>query len=463
MGVIAAYLLMAIGLCAANHLVPKVQAPEDSIAVDSKEPHKIQLLDRGVDSFGERIKLVRAAKKSIEVEYFIYNVDKSSRIFTQELIKKAKEGVKVRVLVDFSTPVFQLRPVYAHYMKEHGIDVRYYNTSGLYRFVSMQHRSHRKLLLADGEAVITGGRNIGDEYFDLAPEYNFLDTDIILKGPVVAQIERSFDLYWNSELSQAPDEKEFGEKDQSKVEEFFQIREADTKLLADVLSLAGENSNSANEYDCRDISFETDFPNQGENNRRVFQAIVKEMQTATASVVAESPYFVIKKGGYEVIKELNKRGVALKFLTNGLVSTDAFYTVASLFYNARWLAETGMTLYTYKGQGIQGVSTNQLGAGDRWGIHSKRAVIDEKTVMVGTYNIDPRSANLNSELLIVCRNQPEFAKEVLHEIERRMQFASPAIQNGNADRSAILQDSTLKQKLMFALFFPVSNLFDFLL
>lgn len=454
---------MALGLCAANHLVPKVQAPEDSIAVDSKETHKIQLLDRGIDSFGERIKMVRNAKKSLELEFFIYNVDKASRIFTQELIKRAKEGVKIRVLVDFSGPVFQLRPVYAHYMKEHGIEVRYYNTSGLYRFVSMQHRSHRKLLIADGESVITGGRNIGDEYFDLSPEYNFMDTDVILKGPVVAQIQRSFDLYWNSELSRSPDESEFSDKDQAKVEEFFQVREDDTKLLANLLYLANQNSSSANEYDCGDVSFETDFPNQGESNRRVFQAIVKEMQSATSTVVAESPYFVIKKGGYEVMKELNKRGVALKFLTNGLVSTDAFYTVASLFYNANWLAETGMTLYTYKGTGIQGVSTNALGAGDRWGIHSKRAVVDEKTVIVGTYNIDPRSANLNSELLIVCRNQPEFAKEVLKEIERRMQFASPAIQSGNANRSEIIKGSSLKQKLQFALFYPISNLFDFLL
>jgi cardiolipin synthase C len=151
-------------------------------------------------------------------------------------------------------------------------------------------------------------------------------------------------------------------------------------------------------------------------------------------------------------------------LTNGLHSTDAFYTVASLFFNAGWLAKTRMTLYAFKGDSIQpDQSPETFGARDRWGIHSKRAVLDDHTVMVGTYNIDPRSANLNSELMVICRNQPELAKEFTQKIQARIAASRLVIDKGYADRWALLGGSSLKQILIFLIALPVSNLFDFLL
>ena len=150
------------------------------------------------------------------------------------------------------------------------------------------------------------------------------------------------------------------------------------------------------------LRFVTDFPNQGEKSRNVFNAIVEELRRAKQEAVVESPYFVIKSGGYEVLENLHKRGVHVRVLTNSLASTDASYAVAALYPWLGSVADTGLTLSAYGGAPLPS-QTAAVGAGSaRWGVHSKRGVIDGETTLLGTYNIDPRSANLNSELMLVC-------------------------------------------------------------
>jgi putative cardiolipin synthase len=97
-------------------------------------------------------------------------------------------------------------------------------------------------------------------------------------------------------------------------------------------------------------------------------------------------------------------------------------------------------------------------------VHSKRGVIDGGTTLLGTYNIDPRSANLNSELMVVCRGQPELAAEVLASIAAREAASVRVIERGTiVQRSALLGESPLKQRIRFLLEMPLANLFDFLL
>src|SRR4029434_5249978 len=104
-----------------------------------------------------------------------------------------------------------------------------------------------------------------------------------------------------------------------------------------------------------------------------------------------------------------------------------------------------------------------IGSG-RWGVHSKRGVIDGDTTLLGTYNMDPRSANLNSELMFVCRGQQALASEVLASIAAREALSSRVIEHGTiVHRSALLGDSRLMQRLSFLLEMPIASLFDFLL
>jgi putative cardiolipin synthase len=217
-------------------------------------------------------------------------------------------------------------------------------------------------------------------------------------------------------------------------------------------------------HQCQDLRFVTDFPNQGEKSRNVFNAIVEELSRAKREAVVESPYFVIKSGGYDVLEDLDERGVHVRVLTNSLASTDASYAVAALYPWLGSLADTGLTLSAYSGAPLPSQSTNLGGGTPRWGVHSKRGVIDGETTLLGTYNMDPRSANLNSELMLVCRGQRELAAEVLASIAAREAASGRVIERGAiVQRSALLGRSPLKHRIRFLLEMPIANLFDFLL
>src|SRR4051812_26799429 len=234
--ILAVYLVFAIGLTALEWIVRENPKVEESLRAHSTEPHLITHYDQGAASFERRLELIASAKTSIALEFFIYDVDDAARLITQALIRKAREGVHVRILVDFSAPVFQLKPSYARLLGEAGVQVRYYNTSAVYRVVSIQHRSHRKLLIVDGETVLTGGRNIANEYFDLSDRYNFLDSDLEVSRPIVKTVQGSFDVYWNSPLATEPVP---DPKPNAEAAKFVRPDERDAVLL-DRLRAAGE-------------------------------------------------------------------------------------------------------------------------------------------------------------------------------------------------------------------------------
>ena len=460
-GIFGIYLLFAIGLTVLEWIVRENPKVEGSLQAHSAAPHSLTHFDQGAASLHRRLELIQSARKSIELEFFIYDVDEASRLLTQALMKKAREGVQVRILVDFSAPVFELKPAYARVLGEAGVKVRYYNTSALFRLVSIQHRSHRKLLIIDGETVLTGGRNVANNYFDLSDHYNFLDSDLEVSGPIVKTVLESFDVYWNSHLSTEPAS---DSSPNSEAAKFVVPNEGDGEVIAKLRAAGEAYRASHGTHECRDLRFVTDFPNHGEASRKVFSAIVEELGRATREAVVESPYFVIKSGGYAVLEDLHKRGVHVRVLTNSLGSTDASYAVAALYPWLGSLADTGLTLSAYGGEPLPGQTTNLGGGNPRWGVHSKRGVIDGETTLIGTYNIDPRSANLNSELILVCRGQKELAAEVLASIGVREAAFRKVIERGAiVHRTALLGDSPLKQRLRFLLEMPIANLFDFLL
>jgi putative cardiolipin synthase len=459
--ILALYLVLAIGLTVLEWVVRGNPGIEKSLIAHSTAPHTITHIDQGAASFQRRLDLIASARKSIALEFFIYDVDDASRLLTQALIRKAREGVQVRILVDFSAPVFKLKPAYARLLGEAGVKVRYYNTSALYRLVSIQHRSHRKLLIVDGETVLTGGRNVANDYFDLSDHYNFLDSDLEVSGPIVSTVLQSFDVYWDSRLATEPTP---DSKPDNHAAQFVIPHDGDAALLAR-LRAAGESfRRSHRTHECRDLRFVTDFPNQGEASRNVFNAIVEELRRAKQEAVVESPYFVIKSGGYDVLEDLHKRKVHVRVLTNSLAATDASYAVAALYPWLGSLADTGLTLSAYCGAPLPAQGTNLGGGTPRWGVHSKRGVIDGETTLLGTYNIDPRSANLNSELMLVCRGQKDLAAEVLASIAAREALSGRVIERGRiVQRSALLGRSPLSHRVRFLLTLPIANLFDFLL
>ncbi|WP_310566391.1 phosphatidylserine/phosphatidylglycerophosphate/cardiolipin synthase family protein [Hydrogenophaga sp.] len=430
----------------------------NAIDVRLQQPHPVALLDVGFDSLATRLRLIEEARTSIELEFFIYEVDTASRLVTQALARKAREGVKVRLLVDFSLPVFKLAPHYAHELAAAGVQVRYYNTAGLARFFAFNHRTHRKLLVVDRAKAIIGGRNIGDDYFDLSGRYNFLDSDLLIHGPVSAAIADSFDLYWASDWVARPGDVAGAEAPDAP-ELLGPASTAEATLLAELQRHVPQHAPST----CPDIHFVTDYPGSGVERRKVFTELTRLAQEARQQILIESPYLVLREDGTAVLSALARRGVQLTLLTNSLTSTDAFYTVASLANGLDQLRQLpGLQVWAYGGQPLAGSARPP--ASPRWGVHAKRAVFDDHTVVVGTYNIDPRSANLNSELMVVCRGNRTLAAELQASIRARLAQSRPVVGTASAGGDDTLVEGADRDTLlMMRAIAPFTRLLDILM
>ncbi len=435
----------------------KVVSNIKSIYSRMKTPHQIEVIPYGVDSFIKRIEMIQNADESIELEFFIYDLDLASKIVTNELIKASERGVKVRILVDFSIAVFKLAPEYTNFLKEKGIEVRYYNTISNTNFIAVQHRNHRKLLIIDGKIAMTGGRNIANDYFDLGEHYNFHDFDITVEGEVVKDIRQSFFNYWESDYASVPELP--SEKFES---DFFRVGEESARVMKYLASLKSKLSYE-NKFECQDITFITDSPGVLVSNRQVYRRLEKLVQTAKNEFIVESPYLVLRTDGANLIKSAIDNGVEFSVLTNSLYSTDAYYTAAALALNLRTIHDLGLKTFVYNGTNSYD-SYKLLNSNEhsKWGVHSKRAVIDGKHTIVGTYNIDPRSANLNSEMVIICRDNPELAKAVRDDIKLRMNH-SRELKKVPFGVDLITKGAGAMEKLKFYLSMPLVYFLDFLL
>ena len=434
------------------------KAPQHAaIDVRSREPHPVALLDVGFDSLAARLKLIEEAKESIELEFFIYELDEASRLISQALARKAAQGVKVRILVDFAMPVFKLAPQVARSLEAAGVQVRYYNTTGIARFFAMQHRTHRKLLVVDRRKAIIGGRNIGNDYFDLSKHYNFLDSDLLIQGPITAAIVDSFELYWASEWVTHPED--IADADDGPPVNLLGNRTpVEEAIGTELLQHAAEPRFST----CRDIQFVTDYPGSGVERRKVYPAIASLVGEAKRHIVVESPYLVLREDGIALMQGVLQRGVKLQFLTNTLQSTDAFYAVASLADSLDRLRLANLEVWGYDGRPLK--QNDRLPASQRWGVHGKRAVFDDRTVVIGTYNIDPRSANLNSELIVVCRDNPELAGAMGASLKARLAQSRPITGTpGAGGYDALIQGADSDTIFQMRMARPFASFLDFLL
>lgn len=419
-----------------------LQHQMESLLKTSTEPQEVVLLTSGIGSLYKRVNMIRNAKDSIDLEYFIYQTedDFSARMITQELMLKAQQksasdptkNIRVRILVDSSFTVFKLDKTYATALRDKGIQVRYYNVAPLTDFIKSNSRNHRKTIIVDGKEVITGGRNIGDDYFDLSRKYNFLDTDIYVKGTMAAAFKDGFEAFWYSSISEDPEyynprtKNKQGEVVYSKKIEkginMLNISETDDQYAYLVQHMGKEMFEREYKGVCRHSTFVSDLPGAGPDTRKTFPTIYQVVSQAKESLHIESPYFVITEKGTNVFRNLlgNNKDFKLNILTNSLYSTDAFYTVAAFYPIVSQWTSKGVNMWIYKGEKPKYISVPAYEKEAVWGLHSKRAVVDGKTTMIGTYNVDPRSTNLNNEMVFICHDNPELAKMVIQDMQNRI-------------------------------------------
>ncbi len=457
------------------------------------DPQQVTILNSGLAALKKRLNMIENAKHSIDMEYYIYNLDTTGRLVTNALIRKARQGVKVRVIVDTSFAVFKLNKYYASVLKEAGIEVHYYNPASVIYFISSQFRSHRKALIVDGNEGITGGRNIADEYFDLNPRFNFLDTDIVVKGSIVQDMHKSFEEFWSADVTEeaplvrAPQPEYFPntlhDKDArisasryraenhyynqgiERALQFTKLTAEDIRVRRYVDTLGAQLLAKETSGVCNDMIFAADFPGKGEKTRVLRGQLSDEASLAQKKIYIESPYFIVKEEISTVLSDLLRRNVEINVISNSLYSNDVF-VAQSLFDTRihRW-TEMGVNVWMHKGiinPQVYTVIPESRHA--KWVTHSKRAVIDDKTLIVGTFNMDPRSTNINAEMALICRDNPYLATALANNMKEHMALGAKLNRSGlREDGRPLHENVSVSKKVLFWMTLPLANVLDFLL
>jgi putative cardiolipin synthase len=426
---------------------PSADSPLVRIERDSSPEPTLtgfRLLPDGFYSLDARIQLVRRARDSLDVQYYLIQDDRSGRLLMRNLRDAALRGVRVRLLVDDlytagSEPMLRGLAAFPN------VEVRLFNpfccarqnvisryVASIGDFNRLNHRMHNKLFIADGVAAIMGGRNIADEYFTRGAKDNFVDMDVFVVGPVVRQLAGIFDAYWNSHQAY-PVETIVGESaDREEARRGFDHLVDDGEQMRSVVlppfDILGYGPISDDLDSGRlglvwgtAVAF-ADQPGKvmatSAEMARSMSAqmnVMDRVMEAKSEVVISAPYFIPGSMGVQAFGDLRKRNVKVTILTNSFAANDV--PLAHTGY-ARYRVEllrTGIDIYELSPTRIQHNEQLMLPGMSLGRLHAKAAVIDQSMVYIGSVNLDPRSESTNTELGLVARC-PELAKEVIRVI-----------------------------------------------
>lgn len=470
--------------------------------VRSEVSHQMKIINNGSEALYERIRMIREAKQTLELEYFIFNPDISGRLVISELIKASRKGVRIRILVDKSMAVFVLDEYYAKILKENKIELRFYNSASLLQISTVQFRNHRKLIVRDGIEAITGGRNIADAYFNLAKKFNFLDRDIWVQGEIVTAMEKSFDNYWNADIVQNPEapvmpRKFVGSelKEDRKLESLLKaelvaykngiakaqdimvLSEEDKKALEFVMSY-GEKLAIANEAKtCPSVAFATDREggnfkarinpsNYDKNYRFLRKELALWIGKVENEFILDSPYFLNNDDSRGILQNLLDKEIKVTIFTNSMASSDAL--IISTVFNDQvktYTPNKNFNAYAYKGVfSEESELVSDEVKKSVWGIHSKSMIFNDNAFMVGTFNIDNRSNFYNSEMALFCQGSPELKRDVEDSIRFRMKTSYRLNEQGTPeDGGSLFEGTSTTQQIIYYLLKYPSTFMQFLL
>ncbi|MCB0493637.1 MAG: phospholipase D family protein [Cyclobacteriaceae bacterium] len=395
----------------------------------------VYTLEEGDNSMIARAWLTESAEETIDIQYFIFSADNIGLIAIDYLIRAADRGVKVRMLVDdimVEADAEDLLALDAH----PNLSIKIYNPTAnigknfpqkLYSlskdFQGFNQRMHNKTFIVDRKVVITGGRNIADEYFDYDHEYNFRDRDILLIGGVTNEINESFTQFWESDLSvpiaELSDADGFDLNAEAKYNYIHQYACNPENFWPQVrdkirsVPIAFKNIQASGDLVWVDsVSFVSDLP--GKNEEDGLQGggastdhLIELIRGAKKSVYIQSPYLVTTALSQQLFREVIDRGVEVKILTNSMTSTDNLEAFSGYKRDREKLLEAGIDIYEFKPDAairfkvMTGALQQKIDYTPTFGLHAKSMVVDEAIAVIGTFNLDPRSANLNTECIAV--------------------------------------------------------------
>ncbi len=388
-------------------------------------------LAQGRDAFAARALLADAADRTLDVQYYIWHADMSGTLLFEALHRAADRGVRVRLLLDDNNTV-GLDGLLAALDAHPRVEVRLFNPFAdrrwralgyLTDFRRLNRRMHNKSFTADNQVTIVGGRNVGDEYFGAGQAPLFVDLDVMAAGPVVDEVSSDFDRYWASASAYPA----------SRV--LPPAGPAGLQALAEAASRA-ERDPQARDYveAIRSLPFVralldgslplawaaahlvSDDPAKG-LGRAAPESLLPQRFAAGLGVPAQridlvSPYFVPTAAGVAYFAGLARRGVAVRILTNSLEATDVAAVHAGYAKRRRALLEAGVELFEMKRTALAATARDRgLTGSSGASLHAKTFAVDGARVFVGSFNFDPRSVRLNTEMGVVI-DSPPMARQI---------------------------------------------------
>jgi cardiolipin synthase C len=402
-----------------------------------------RLIDEGRDAFLARIALADLAERSIDAQYYLWSGDAVGIVLLDRLMRAADRGVRVRLLVDdfyLTGGGTAIAALDAH----PNVEIKIYNPVGarnplrlgrrvdfLLEFGRLNHRMHNKLFVADNQVAVMGGRNIGDAYFGVDPRFNFRDMDVIASGPIVPRLSTGFDAYWNSRwaipmstLKATPSTKDLN----SVYERLRQGADdgiASLPFPVDVpaTSLAERAAVLRDRLIWARAEAVWAEPEAGPANARPPQAsdvgrkLTAVADTTRAELITASPYH-LPETDLSRMRSLRARGVHVRMLTNSLASTDEPPAYAKYARQSERLLAEGIEMYEVRPDAdSRRLYSRGAVDGGRLGLHAKVAVFDRGVVYIGSFNLDPRSMFLNTEVALLVYS-PALAQQMLELLER---------------------------------------------
>lgn len=431
----------------------------------------VHLLEDGIDAFAARLLLVRNAERRLDVQYYIWHGDRTGTLLLEELHRAAERGVKVNLLLD-DNGISGLDHVLSALDQHPNIEIRLFNPfpirfpkalGFLTDFDRLNRRMHNKSLTVDHAVTIVGGRNVGDEYFAAGDEALFVDLDVLAVGPVVADVERDFDRYWHSRSVYAassilpkvsPSQRDKLTKRASIVE-----RDAATRRYVErmrKLPLIAELTEGTLDLEWTKVRMLSDDPAKGLGDVAERDLLLTNLERSLGPITGElglvSGYFVPGEEGAEYFIDLVKAGVSVTVLTNGYAANDVGIVHAGYVPYRHRLVSAGVRLFEMqpwsrpekpgkKGTRI-GIAKRIHGTGTgstaslRSGattLHAKTFTVDRERLFVGSFNFDPRSVQLNTEIGFLIES-PALATRIAEQmIDTVPQRACEVIEGPDGD------------------------------
>jgi cardiolipin synthase C len=411
-------------------VVPRVaEHPGLSGFMPFEDPH---------DAFAARVLLARAAERSLDVQYFIWHGDAVGTLLWEALWQAADRGVRVRLLVDDANNA-GLDPVLAALDAHLNIELRLYNPfvnrgsrfiGYLTDFSRLNRRMHNKSFTADNQVSVVGGRNIADEYFGAAEGLGFADLDVMAIGPVVREVSREFDLYWNSPSAYpaapfvGPPPADPAALLQPRFEAVPQDPRAALYLeAARQAPFVQELLERRLEFDWATGEVLYDDPAKtldagARSDLLLLPVLARRMGSPQKRLDIISPYFVPGAVGTDMLAEMSRRGVQVRVLTNSLASSDERVVHAGYLKRRMDLLRAGVQLYELKPSAAKSSLRvrGRFGPAKVSGLHAKVYAVDGARIFVGSFNFDQRSAHLNTEMGLVI-DSPSAAKQLADAFE----------------------------------------------